>query len=79
MYECGGMAGRRCRPRCVSYWTRWTRRSLRCRPRLGGVTGDIEFAGEGTFERDAGGVGSWGGSIGVGYEPTDDLRNGFFE
>jgi hypothetical protein len=33
VYERGGMAGRRCRPRCVSYWNRRTRRSSRCRPR----------------------------------------------
>jgi hypothetical protein len=42
---------------------------------LGGVTGDIELAGEGTFECDAGGVGSWGTSVGVGYDSTDDLRD----
>lgn len=37
--------------------------------------GDIELAGEGTFECKAEGVGSWGPSIGVGYKSTDDLRD----
>ena len=40
---------------------------------------DIELAGEGTFEWEAGGVGSWGTSVGVGYESTDDLRDDFSE
>ena len=44
---------------------------------LSGVTGDIELAGIGTFEWDMGGVGSWEGSVGVGYESTDNLRNSF--
>jgi len=35
------------------------------------------LAGDGTFECEAGGVGSWGGSVGVGYESTDDLRDDF--
>ena len=41
------------------------------------MTGDIELAGEGTFECEAGGVGSCGPSVGVGYESTDDLRDDF--
>ena len=41
--------------------------------------GDIELAGEGTFEWDAGGEGSWGGSIDVGYGSTDDLHDSFSE
>ena len=41
------------------------------------MTGDIELAGEGTFECEEGGVGSWGGSEGVWYESTDDLRDDF--
>jgi len=39
--------------------------------------GDIKFAGEGTFECDEGGVGSWGTSVGVGYESTEDLCDDF--
>jgi hypothetical protein len=41
-----------------------------------GVTGDMESAGEGIFECD---VGSWGGSVGVGYESTAGLRKIFSE
>jgi hypothetical protein len=41
--------------------------------------GDVELAGEGTFKWDAGGVGSWGGSIGVGYKLTNNLHNSFSE
>ena len=33
--------------------------------------GDTELVGEGIFECD---VGSWGGSVGVGYESTASLR-----
>jgi hypothetical protein len=33
----------------------------------------------GTFGWDAGGVGSWGRSIGVRYESTNNLCNGFSE
>ena len=40
---------------------------------------DIELAGEGTFEWEAGGVGSWGASVGVVYESTDDLCDDFSE
>jgi hypothetical protein len=39
----------------------------------------MELAGEGTFECEAGGVGSWGPSVGVGYDSTDDLRDDFSE
>jgi hypothetical protein len=46
---------------------------------LGGVTGDMELAGEVTFECDAGGAESREGSGGVGYEPTDGLRDDFSE
>jgi len=45
--------------------------------KFGGVTGDIEFAGEGTFKCDEGGVGSWRTSVGVGYESTDDPCDDF--
>ena len=45
--------------------------------RFAGVTGGIEFAGEGTFECTAGGVGSWGIFVDVGYGSTDDLRGDF--
>ena len=41
------------------------------------MTGDIEFVGEGTFECEAGGVGSWGTSADVGYGSADDLRDDF--
>jgi hypothetical protein len=41
--------------------------------------GDIKLAGEGTFEWDVGGVGSWGGSIGAGYELTNVFHNSFSE
>ena len=43
------------------------------------MTGDIELAREGTFEWDAGRVGSWRGSVGIGYELTNGLCNSFFE
>ena len=46
---------------------------------FGGVTGDMEFAGEGSFKHKAGGVGSWGWFAGVGYESTDDLCDAFSE
>ena len=44
---------------------------------FGGVAGDIEFAGKGTFKCEAGGVGSWGTSVDVGYGSADDLHNDF--
>jgi len=45
--------------------------------KFGGVTGDIKFAGEGSFECNEGGVGSWRTLVGVGYKSTNDLRDGF--
>ena len=41
------------------------------------MTKGIEFAGEGTFECEVGGVDSWETSVDVGYGSTDDLRDGF--
>ena len=35
----------------------------------------MELAVVGRFECEAGGVGSWGTSVGVGYDSTGDLRN----
>ena len=37
----------------------------------------MELAGEGTFKCKAGGVGSWGTSVGVGHDSTDDLCDNF--
>ena len=45
--------------------------------RFGGVTGDVEFTGEGTLECKVGGAGSWGTSVDVGYGSTNDLRDDF--
>ena len=44
---------------------------------FGGVARDIEFAGKGTFKCKAGGVGSWGTSVDVGYGSADDLHDNF--
>ena len=41
------------------------------------MTGNIELAGERTFECKAGGAGSWGLSVGVGCKSTDHLHNDF--
>lgn len=39
------------------------------------MIGDIESAGEGAFEWEARGVGSWGGSVGVGYNLSNNHCN----
>jgi len=77
VYVRGGMAAGRCRRHLHRIGPGDGTIFALLSSQLCGVTEDVELSGEGTLEWEARGMGSWGGSKGVGYESTRDARGGF--